>query len=145
MVLGDGTGCSGWSRLCDHAAEVQAVSRVLRAFGSVPRQNGGHFSCMQISVRTVHTVQQTVEISQVQFLGWLLTRLLLCNDRCPGWSRRKLWSLRRLQCLWVSSSSWTRLLCPLGATIVGRAMLASTMDTWCYPGWLMEEFLRFST
>ena len=32
------TGCSGWSRLCDHAAAVPAVLRVLRASGSVPRQ-----------------------------------------------------------------------------------------------------------
>ena len=47
------TGCSGWSRLCDHAAAVPAVRRVLRASGSVPRQNGGHSSCMQILVRTV--------------------------------------------------------------------------------------------
>ena len=26
--------------------------------------------------------------------GWLWTRLLLCSDRCSGWSCRKLWSLR---------------------------------------------------
>ena len=44
---------------------------------------------MQILVRTVHTVQQTVEISQLQFLGWLLTRLLLCSDRCSGWVVQK--------------------------------------------------------
>ena len=30
------------------------------------------------------TVQQTMEISQVQFLAWLSTRPLLCNDRCMG-------------------------------------------------------------
>ena len=59
MVRGDGTGCSGWSRHCDHAAAVPAVRRVLGAFGSVPRQSGGHSSCMQILGRTVHTVQQT--------------------------------------------------------------------------------------
>ena len=53
MVRGDGTGCSGWSRHCDHAAAVPAVRRVLGAFGSVPRQSGGHSSCMQILVRTV--------------------------------------------------------------------------------------------
>ena len=44
---------------------------------------------MQILVRKVHTVQQTVEISQLQFLGWLSTRLLLCSDRCSGWVVQK--------------------------------------------------------
>ena len=87
------TGCSGWSRLCDHAAAVPAVRRVLRAFGSVPRQNGGHSSCMQILARTVHTVQQTVEISQVQFWGWFWLRPLLCNNRCLGWDRAMLRSM----------------------------------------------------
>ena len=109
MVPGDGTGCSGRSRLYDPAAAVPALRRVLRAFGSVPRQNGGHSSCMQILVRTVRAVQQTVEISQVQFWGWLLTRLLLCND----WVPQKTLESPQLQCLWASSSSWTRLLCPL--------------------------------
>ena len=83
------TGCSGLSRLCDHAAAVPAVRRVLRAFGSVPRQNGGHSSCMQILVRTVHTV----EISQVQFWGWFWLRPLLCNNRCLGWDRAMLRSM----------------------------------------------------
>ena len=32
----------------------------------------------------MHTVQQTVKISQVQFLDWLSTRPLLCSDRCRG-------------------------------------------------------------
>ena len=38
---------------CDRAAAVPAVRRVLRASGSVLRQNGGHSSCMYILVRTV--------------------------------------------------------------------------------------------
>ena len=33
--------------------QIPAVLRVLRASGSVPRQNGGHSSCMQRLVRTV--------------------------------------------------------------------------------------------
>ena len=78
------TGCTGWSHICDHAAAVPAVRRVLRACGSVPRQNGGHSSCMQILVRTVHTVP-TVEILQVQFWRWFWARPLLCNNRCLGW------------------------------------------------------------
>ena len=59
MLQGDEVACCFqlvWSRLCDHAAAVPAVRRVLRASGSVPRQNGGHSSCMQILVRTVHTL-----------------------------------------------------------------------------------------
>ena len=32
----------------------------------------------------MQTVQQTVEISQVPFMALLLTRPLLCNDRCLG-------------------------------------------------------------
>ena len=94
MVRGDGIECSVWSRHCDHAAAVPAARRFLGAFSSVHRQSGGLSSCMLILVRTVHTVHQTVEISQLQFLGWLSTRLLLCSVRCSGWSRRKLWSLR---------------------------------------------------
>ena len=63
MVLGDGTGWSVGHVSVIMQRQFPAVRRVLRAFGSVPRQNGGHSSCMQILVRTVHTVQQTVEIS----------------------------------------------------------------------------------
>ena len=78
-----------WSRHCDHATAIPTARRFLGAFSSVPRQNAGHSSCMQILVRTVHTVQQTVEISQLQFLGWLSMRLLLCSDRCSGWVVQK--------------------------------------------------------
>ena len=78
-----------WSRHCDHAAAVPAARLFLGSFSSVPRQSGGLSSCMQILVRTVHTVQQTVEISQLQFLGWLSMRLLLCSDRCSGWVVQK--------------------------------------------------------
>ena len=84
----DGTGCS---RHCDHAAAVPAVCRVLGAFGSVPRQSGGHSSCMQILVRTVRTVQQTVEISQLQFWGWFWTCLLWCNQQVPWLGSRNAW------------------------------------------------------
>ena len=86
------TGCSGWSRHCDHTAAVPAVRRVLRAFGSVPRQNE-HSSGMQILARTVHNVQQTVEISQVQFWGWFWSRPLLGNNGCLGWDRAMLRSM----------------------------------------------------
>ena len=48
---------------------------------------------MQILVPTVHNVQQTVEISQVQFWGWFWSRPLLCNNRCLGWDRAMLRSM----------------------------------------------------
>ena len=127
MVRGDGTGCSGWSRVCDHAAAVPAVRRFLGAFISVPRQSGGLSSRMLILVRTVHTVQQTVEISQVQFLGWLLTRLLLCSDRCPGWVVQKTVDFR--SCSLGVVQFFDKVVVPVGATTAGRAMLGSTMDT----------------
>ena len=37
MAWGDGAGCPGWSRPCDHAAAVPAVRRLLGAFSSVHR------------------------------------------------------------------------------------------------------------
>ena len=41
------------------------------------------------------TVQKTVKIPRVQFLGWLSTRPSLCNDRCFGMdSAEKLWRFR---------------------------------------------------
>ena len=45
-------------------------------------------------------------------LWWLLPCLLLCKGRCSGGSRVKTVESLQLQCLWASSSSWTRLLCP---------------------------------
>ena len=138
MVRGDGTGCSGWSRLCDHAAAVPEVRRFLGAFGSVPRQSGGHSNCMQILVRIVHTVQQTVEISQVQFWGWWSTRLLLGNDRCPGWVVQKTVEFPQLPCFWASSSSWTRSLCPsvqrLGAA---QCLVRRWKHFMHHPEWLL--------
>ena len=133
-----------WSRLCDHAAAVPPVRRVLRASGSVPRQNGGHSSCVPILVRIVHTVQQTVEISQVQFWGWLSTRLSLCNNRCPGWVAQKTVESPQLQCLWASSSSWTRLLCPLVQRLgVAQCLVRRWIHVLHHPGWHSEEFYVF--
>ena len=64
-------------------------------------------------VRTVHTVQQTLEISQVQFFGWLVTRLSLCNDRCLGWIAKKTVECPQLQCCGRRPVPRTRLLCSL--------------------------------
>ena len=77
-----------WSP-CEHAAQVPAIFVHEPGCASVHQQKGGHSSCMQILV----------------FL-----RLLLCNDRCPGGARRKLWI-------------------PAVAVSLGCAMLGSTVDT----------------
>ena len=89
-------------------------------------------------------VQQTVEISQVQFLGWLLTRLLLCNDRCPGLDAQKTVESPQLRCLWASSSSWTRLLCPLvQRSGTAQCLVRLWIHVLHHPGWLLEEFFDF--
>ena len=55
---------------------------------SVPRLEWWTFrAACRSCYRTVHTLQQTVEISQVHFLGWFWTRPFLCNNRCLGWGR----------------------------------------------------------
>ena len=45
---------------------------------SVHQQSGGHSSCMQILVRTVHTVQQTVDFHRYSF--WLVVARIDGND-----------------------------------------------------------------
>ena len=101
------------------------------AFGSVPRQSGGHSSCMQILVCTVHFVQQNVEISQLQFWGWLSTRLLLSMTGALVGSRRKLWSSAVAVLVGVVQFL-DKVVVPVGATTLGRAMHGSTMDTCLY-------------
>ena len=110
-------------------------------FSSVPRQSGGLSSCMQILVRTVHTVQQTVEISQLQFLGLVVDapvavqRQVLRLGLC-----RKLWSLRSGSFGFVQFLD--KVAVPVGATTGGCAMLGSTMDKCsASPGWLLEVFM----
>ena len=123
---------------CEYAAYVPAVFGP--SFSS--STEWWRFLLLQILVRTVHTVQDR-GLSLVQF--WLgVTRLLLCNNRCSGWSRRKLWSpavavVGRRPVLGQSR-------CARWCNDWGRAMLGSTVDTCsAYPGWLMEEFVRSST
>ena len=100
--------------------------------------------CLQILVRTVHTVQQTVDPHR--FSSWVgCQRLLLCNDSCPGCSEQKTVEFR-------SYSARGR--CPVSGqgccarrySDCVRAMLGSTMDTYsAYSRWLLEVFVRFST
>ena len=85
-------------------------------------------SCLQILVRTVHTVQQTVDPHR--YSSWVgCQRLLMCNERCPGWSAQKTVEFR-------SCSACGR--CPVSGqgccarrcSDCVRAMLGSTMDTY---------------
>ena len=57
----------GYGRPCDPAAVPAVLWRAVVQQGRVP---------------TVQTAQQTVEILQVLLLGWFLTTLLLCIDKC---------------------------------------------------------------
>ena len=43
----------------------------------------------QRQVRTVPNCAEERRDSSAQFLGMVLTRPLLCNDRCRGWSRQR--------------------------------------------------------
>ena len=132
MVRGDGTGCPGWSRHCDHAAAVPAVRRVLGAFSSVPRQSGGLSSRMQILVRTVHTVQQTVEISQLQFL-MVVDAPVVLQRQVPWLGRTGNCGDSAVAVLGVLQFL-DKVVVPAGATTVGRALLGSTLDTCYFPG-----------
>ena len=108
-----------WSP-CEHAASIPAVFVHEPVCASVHQQNGGHSSCMQILVRTVHTVQQTV------FWGWLFTRLLLCSDRCPGWGAQKTVEFRS---------------CRFSG--VAQCLVRLWIHVLHHPGWLLEEFYDF--
>ena len=120
MVRGDGTGCSGWSRHCDHAAAVRAVRRVLSAFGSVPRQSGGHSSCMQILGRTV----------TVTVLGMVVDAPVVVQRLAENCGFFHSCSFG------ASSSSWTRLLCPLVQRLGSR-------NAWFDDGYMLLSRVAF--
>ena len=73
-------------RPCEHAVQVPAVFVHEPGGASGHQQNGGHSSCMQILVRTVHTVQQTV------FWGWLSCACCCAATGALVGARSKLWS-----------------------------------------------------
>ena len=98
-----------WSP-CEHAASVPAVRRVLRAFGAVHQQNGGHSSCMQILVRTVRTVQQTVDFHRYSS-SMVVYAPVVVQRQVPWLGRAENCGVPQLPFLW------------------GRAMLGSTMDS----------------
>ena len=90
------TGCSGWSRLCDHAAAVQAVRRV-------PRQNGGHSSCMQILVRTVQNCAADRGDLTGTVLGMVLDAPVVVQQQVP-WLETV--EVPQLPFFWGSRNAW---------------------------------------
>ena len=84
-------------------------------------------------------VQQTLEISKVQFLV-VVDVPVVCNDRCPGLVVQLTVESPQLQ-FWVSSSCWTRLLCPLvQRLVVAQCLVRRWIHVMHRPGWLLEEF-----
>ena len=82
-----------WSRLCDHAGAVPAVRRVLRASGSVPRQNGGHSSCMLILVpHSAHCADRGDLTGTV--LGMVLDAPVVVQQQVPWLGSRNAWFRR---------------------------------------------------
>ena len=122
---GGGRGCGGsaswWAcsfgcgRPCAHAGRVPAVLAV-RLYGAsdpVHRQSASTSSMRRWRVPTVQTVEKTVEVPQVLFLGY--TCPLLCNDRFMVEAVQKTlqfpqlqrWSMSLLRFLGVSRSRTT--------------------------------------
>ena len=95
---------------------------------SVHQQSGGHSSCIQILVRTVHTVQQTVDFHRYSSLDGCGCVCCCAMTGVLVGTRRKLWSLRSCSGLGVVQFL-DKVVVPVGATIWGCAMLGSTMDT----------------
>ena len=78
-------------------------------------------------------------------LGMVVMRLLLCNDRCPGWSAQKLWS-SAVAVLMVAVQFLDKVVVPVGAMTLGRAILVRLwIHVLHHPGRLLEEFVQFSS
>ena len=67
-------------------------------------------------------------LSQVQFLGWLSCACCCATTGALVRARRKLWS-SAVAVLVAAVQFLDKVVVPVGATTVGRAMLGSTMDT----------------
>ena len=96
---------------------------------SVHQQSGGHSSCIKILVRTVHTVQQTVDFHRYSSL-----------DGCAAQNTVE---SPQLQWFWVSSSSWTRLCLLVQRLWAAHCLLRLWIHVLHHPGWLLEEFYDF--
>ena len=126
VLAAEFSGVLGRAWVCDHAAAVPAVRRVLRASGSVSPQNDGHSSCMQILVPNCAADR-----------GDLTGTVLGGCGRAYCLQRQVPWLGRAVNC-GVSAVAvlgvvqfLDKVVVPVGATTGGRAMLGSTMDT-CY-------------
>ena len=98
-------------RPCEHAVQVPAVFVHEPGGASGHQQNGGP-SCLQILVRTVHTVQQTVDPHRYSS-SMVVAAPVVVQRQVPWLERAETVESPQLQ-FWVSCSSWIRLLCPLG-------------------------------
>ena len=127
MVLGDGTGCPGWSRLCDHAAAVPTDRRVLRAFGSVPRQNGGHSLQLHADLGThsAHCAADRGDLTGT-VLGMVVDAPVVVQRQMPWLGRAENCGVSAVAVLGFVQFL-DKVVVPVGATTVGRAMLGSTM------------------
>ena len=67
-------------------------------------------------------------LSQVQFFGWLWMRLLL-YDRCPWLGRAENCGVSTVAVLVAAVQFLDKVVVPVGATTVGRAVLGSSVDT----------------
>ena len=139
MVLGDGTGYSGWSRHCDHAAAVPAVRRVLGAFGSVLRQMVDiPVACRSWYARCILCSRPWRSHRYSSGDGCRRACYCAMTGALVG-SRRKLWSFR-------SCSACGR------RPVPGQGCCACWCNDWGratwihvqhHPGWLLEEFFDF--
>ena len=107
---------------------------------SVHQQSGGHSSCMQILVRTVHTVQQTVEISQVQFLAGC-GRACCCAMTGALVGRAENCGVSTVAVVLGVVQFLDKVVVPVGATTGGAQCLVRLwIHVLLHPGWLLEDF-----
>ena len=136
------TGCSGWSRLCDHAAAVPAVRR-----GS---------SCLRFSSSTEWTFQLHADLGTHSahcaadhgdvtgtVLGMVVDAPVVVQRQVPWLGRAENCGVSAVAVLAGVVQLLDKVVVPAGATSVGRAMLGSTMDTCSCPGWLWQNFYDF--
>ena len=92
---------------------------------------------MQILVRTVHTVQQTVDFHR--YSSWDGCHAPVVVQRQVPWlGRSENCGVRSCRL----SSSWTRLLCPSVQRLwVAQCLVRLWIHVLHHPGWLMEDFV----
>ena len=98
------------------------------------QQNGGHSAACR-SWYAQCTLCSRPRTFTGTVLGMVVMRLLLCNDRCPGWGAQKTVEFRSCSACGRCPVPGQRLLCP-SVQRLGRAMLGSTMDTCSASSWM---------